>query len=112
LLYWISLRARQEHRQDNLDLPVLLEMLFKVLPASVKRATNLRVNAEKDAAIVTQLVQNWKEPTNPVSNTIGSASTNVGFLIISALYADKLHIKVAYTLTSAQRDRAYWQRQY
>ncbi len=67
-------------------------MLFK---ESVKKAANLRVNAEKDTAVVTRLVQNWREPTNPISNTIGATSTNVDFLI-SAPYADKLlPIKVA-----------------
>jgi hypothetical protein len=84
----LSRLARQEHRLDNLDLPVLLEMLFKELPASAKKAANLRVNAEKDTAVVTRLVQNWREPTNPISNTIGATSTNVNFLI-SAPYADK-----------------------
>jgi hypothetical protein len=69
-------------------------MLFKELPPSVKKAANLRVNAEKDTAVVTRLVQNWREPTNPISNTIGATSTNVDFLI-SAPYADKLPIKVA-----------------
>ncbi len=48
----LSRLARQEHRLDNLDLPVLLEMLFKELPTSVKKATNLRVNAEKDVRSV------------------------------------------------------------
>ncbi len=52
----LSRLARQEHRLDNLDLPVLLEMLFRELPLSVKKATSLRVNAEKDTAVVTRLV--------------------------------------------------------
>ena len=52
----LSRLARQEHRLDNLDLPVLLEMLFKELPLSVKKVMNLRVNAEKDTAVVTRLV--------------------------------------------------------
>ena len=90
----LSRLARQEHRLDNLDLPVLLEMLFKELPLSVKKVTNLRVNAEKDTAVVTRLVQSWREPTNPISNTVGNTSSNVDFLI-SAPYADKLPIKVA-----------------
>ena len=90
----LSRLARQEHRLDNLDLPVLLEMLFRELPLSVKKATNLRVNAEKDTAVVTRLVQSWREPTNPISNTVGNASSNIDFLI-SAPYADKLPTKVA-----------------
>jgi hypothetical protein len=55
---------------------------------------NLRVNAEKDTAVVTRLVQSWREPTNPISNTVGNTPSNVDFLI-SAPYADKLPIKVA-----------------
>jgi hypothetical protein len=69
-------------------------MLFRELPLSVKQAMNIRVNAEKDTAVVTRIVQKWREPTNPISNTIGSPSTNVDFLI-SAPYADKLPNTVA-----------------
>jgi hypothetical protein len=72
----LSRLARQEHRLDNLDLPVLLEMLFRELPLTVKKAMSIRVNAEKDTAVVTRLVQNWRDPTNPISNTIGSTSAN------------------------------------
>ena len=43
----LSRLARQEHRLDNLDLPVLLEMLFKELPVSIRKATNLRVSTQK-----------------------------------------------------------------
>ncbi len=90
----LSRLARQEHRLDNLDLPVLLAMLFKELPLSVKKVMNLRVNAEKDTAVVTRLVKSWREPTNPISNIVGNTSSNVDFLI-SAPYADKLPNKVA-----------------
>jgi hypothetical protein len=92
----LSRLARQEHRLiDNLDLPVLLEMLFRELPLTVKKAMRIRVNAEKDTAVVTRLVQNWRDPINPISNTIGSTTTNVDFLILSAPYADKMPLKVA-----------------
>ncbi len=90
----LSRLARQEHRLNNLDLPILLEILFRELPLSVKKATNLRVNAEKDTTVLTRLVQNWREPTNPISNTVGNISANVD-LLISAPYADKLPSKVA-----------------
>jgi hypothetical protein len=89
----LSRLARQEHRLDNLDLPVLLEMLFRELPLSVRKAMNLRVKAEKDTAVVTRLAQSWREPTNPISNTIGKTSSNVDFLI-SAPYVDKLSSKI------------------
>ncbi len=44
----LSRLARQEHQLDNLDLPLMLEMLLKELPSSVRNALNIRVNAEKD----------------------------------------------------------------
>ncbi len=76
---------------------VLLEMLFRELPLSVKRAMNLRVNSKKDTAVIARLVQSWREPSNPISNTIVNTSSNVDFLI-SAPYADKLPKKVVNSL--------------
>ena len=90
----LSRLARQEHRVDNFDLPVLLQMLLKELPVSVRRAKNIRVNAEKDTLVATRMVQRWREPTNPISNTIGSLTDKIDFLI-TATYADKLPLKVA-----------------
>ena len=63
----LSRLARQEHRVDNFDLPVLLHMLLKELPASVRKAKSIRVNAEKDTLVVTRMVQRWREPTNPIA---------------------------------------------
>jgi hypothetical protein len=40
------------------------------------------------------MVQRWREPTNPISNTIGSLTDKTDFLI-TATYADKLPLKVA-----------------
>ena len=90
----LSRLARQEHRVDNFDLPVLLHMLLKELPASVRTAKSIRVNAEKDTLVATRMVQRWREPTNPISNTIGSLTDKIDFLI-TATYADKLPLKVA-----------------
>ena len=90
----LSRLARQEHRVDNFDLPVLLHMLLKELPASVRKAKSIRVNAEKDTLVATRMVQRWREPTNPISNTIGSLTDKIDFLI-TATYADKLPLKVA-----------------
>ena len=90
----LSRLARQEHRVDNFDLPVLLHMLLKELPASVRKAKSIRVNAEKDTLVATRMVQRWREPTNPISNTIGSLTDKIDFLI-TATYADKLPIKIA-----------------
>jgi hypothetical protein len=90
----LSRLARQEQRVDNFDLPVLLQMLLKELPSSIKKANNIRVNAERDTPVVTRMVQRWREPTNPISNTIGSLTDKIDFLI-TATYADKLTIKIA-----------------
>jgi hypothetical protein len=90
----LSRLARQEHRVDNFDLAVLLHMLLKELPASIRKAKSIRVNAEKDTLMVTRMVQRWREPTNPISNTIGSLTDKIDFLI-TATYADKLPLKAA-----------------
>ncbi len=83
----LSRLARQEDRVENLDLPVLLQMLLRELPLSIKMAERIRVNAEKDTYVVTRIVQRWRTPTNPISNTIGAS--------LAAPYADKLPLKVA-----------------
>jgi hypothetical protein len=70
----LSRLARQEQRVDNFHLPVLLHMLLKELPTSIRKAKNIRVNAERDTPVVTRMVQRWREPTNPISNTIGQTS--------------------------------------
>ncbi len=85
----LSRLARQENQLDNLDLPLMLEMLLKELPSSVRNALSIRVNAEKDTIVATRIVQRWRKPSNPISNTIGSISDKIDFLI-SAPYADKL----------------------
>ncbi len=90
----LSRLARQEQRVDNFDLPVLLHMLLKELPTSIRKAKNIRINAERDTPGVTRMVQRWREPTNPISNTIGSLTDKIDFLI-AATYADKLPIKIA-----------------
>jgi hypothetical protein len=90
----LSRLARQENQLDNLDLPLMLEMLLKELPSSVLNALSIRVNAEKDTVVATRIVQRWRNPSNPIRNAIGFISDKVDFLI-SAPYADKLPLKVA-----------------
>jgi hypothetical protein len=89
----LSRLSRQEHRVDNLDLPLLLEMLLTELPNEIRNLEHFRVNAEKDTNVITRIVQRWRTRNNPISNTIGG-SGNTEFLI-SAPYADKLPLKVA-----------------
>ena len=89
----LSRLSRQEHRVDNLDLPLLLEILFTGLPEEIRNLEYFSVNAEKDTNVVTRIVQRWRTKSNPISNTIGG-SERTDFLI-SAPYADKLPLKVA-----------------
>jgi hypothetical protein len=90
----LSRLARQEHRVENLDLPVLLQMLLAGLPAELRAAQHIHVNAEKDTQVATRIVQRWRTPNNPISNTIGSTNEKLD-LLIAAPYADKLPLKVA-----------------
>ncbi len=88
----LSRLSRQEHRVDNLDFSLLLEMLLSELPDDIRNLEHFRVNAE-DINVVTRAVQRWRRWTNPISKTI-SGSWGTDFLI-AAPYANKLPIKVA-----------------
>jgi hypothetical protein len=85
--------VRQEHQVENLDLPVLLEMLLSELPEELRIAQHIRVNAEKDTQVATRMVQRWRIPNNPIFTTVGP-TTEKSDLLISAPYADKLPLKV------------------
>ncbi len=88
----LSRLSRQEHRVDNLDLPLLLEMLLTELPEEIRKLVeHFCVNAEKDTNVVTRIVQRWRALNNLISNTVGD-SGGTDFLI-SAPYADKLPLK-------------------
>jgi transposase InsO family protein len=89
----LSRLSRQEHRVDNLDLPLLLEILLSELPDDIRKLERFCVNAEKDTNVATRIVQRWRTLSNPISNTIGG-SEGTDFLI-AAPYADKLPLKVA-----------------
>jgi hypothetical protein len=67
----LSRLSRQEHRVDNLDLPLLLEMLLSELPEEIWKLERFCVNAEKDTNVATRIVQRWRSLSNPISNTIG-----------------------------------------
>ena len=69
----LSRLSRQEHRVDNLDLPLLLEMLLSELPEEIRKLKNFRVNAEKDTNVVTRIVQHWRTLGNPISNAISDS---------------------------------------
>ena len=61
----LSRLARQANQLDNLDLPLMLEMLLKELPLSVRNVLSIRGNAEKDTIVATRIVQRWRIPSNP-----------------------------------------------
>ncbi len=79
---------------DSLDFPLMLVMLLKEPPSTMRNALSIRVNAEKDTLVATRIVQRWRKPSKPINNTIGSISDKIDVLI-SASYADKLSLKVA-----------------
>ncbi len=64
----------------------------------MRNALSIRVNAEKNTIVATRIVQRWRKPSNPISNTVGSISDKIDVLI-SAPYADKLPPKVAELIT-------------
>ena len=90
----LSRLARREHRLNNLDLPLLMDVLLKRLPDSIRHARNIRVNAEKDTPVATRITQKWRTPTNPIINTRGDAPGKYDFLIMLT-FADKVTNKVA-----------------
>ena len=47
----LSRLARQANQLDNLDLPLMLEMLLKELSSIVRNAPSIRVNAEKETIV-------------------------------------------------------------
>ena len=60
----LSRLSRQEHRVDNLDLLLLLEMLLTELPEEIRKLEHFRVNAEKDTNVVTRIIQCWLKQSN------------------------------------------------
>ena len=56
----LSRLSRQEHRVDNIDLPLLLQKLLNELPEEIRKLEKFRVNAEKDTNVVTRIVQRWR----------------------------------------------------
>jgi hypothetical protein len=47
----LSKLARQANQLDNLDLPLMQEMLLKELPPTVLNALSIRVNAKRDTIV-------------------------------------------------------------
>jgi hypothetical protein len=99
----LSRLSRQEHRVDNLDLPLLLELLLAELPDEIRNLEHFRVNAEKDINVVTRIVQRWRTKSNPISNTVGgsggtefliSAPTRTSYPLKSRSTSDKTYLSL------------------
>ena len=58
----LSRIARNGEVIHNTGLPWFLKLLLAQLPASVRKLTNLRVNAKKNTVLEARVVQQWCEP--------------------------------------------------
>ncbi len=77
--------------------------LLKHLPDRIKDARIVRVHANKDTAEAARIVQRWRNPTNPISQTQVTSQTNSDF-IIGTPYADRGTLKISQLLLE---DRAF-----
>ena len=87
---------------QRLQLPAILNELLSRLPDSVRDARSIRVTAEKDTHLATRLVQRWRNPKNPISNTRSDAKESSDFLI-TAPFADKCTHKVAQLIRDGKK---------
>ena len=63
----LSRIARVGEEIHNIGLPLLLDLLPKRLPDSVRGAEAIRVNAEKDTPLASRMVQRWRRPRNTIN---------------------------------------------
>lgn len=95
-------RLPREDSFQRLQLPAVLHELLHRLPDSVKNARSIRVTAEKDTHLATRLVQRWRNPKNPISNTRSDVKEDSDFLI-TAPFADKCTHKVAQLIRDGKK---------
>ena len=81
----------------DMTLPAKLATLLKHLPKHVKDAKIMRVHTNKDTAAAARIVQKWRTPTNPISQSQMTSDTRSDF-IISTPYADRGTLKIAQLL--------------
>ena len=71
-----------------MTLPSKIATLLRHLPPHVKNAKTVRVHANKDTAAASRMIQKWRTPTNPISQTRLTSATGADF-IIGVPYADR-----------------------
>ena len=77
--------------------PSKFATLLRHLPEHVKAAKLVRVHANKDTAAASRIVQKWRTPTNPISQTQITSQTKSDF-IIATPYADRGTLKISQLL--------------
>ncbi len=96
----LSRLSRQEHRVDNLDLTLLLEMLLTELPEEIRGLEHFRVNAEKDTNVATRTSNDGEleatpSPTQLVGREAQSSYspplTRTNYPLKSRSTSDKMH---------------------
>ena len=80
-----------------MELPAKLSTLLKHLPQHIRNARNVRVHANKDTAAAARIVQKWRTPTNPISQTLLNSVTKADF-IVGIPHADKETLKISQLL--------------
>ena len=79
------------------SLPAKLATLLRHLPDHVRNANIVRVHTNKDTAAAARIVQKWRIPTNPISQTQTTSATKSDF-INSTPHADRGTLKIAQLL--------------
>ena len=65
----------------DVNLPAKLATLLRHLPDEVRNAKTVRVHTNKDTAEAARIVQKWRIPTNPISQTQVTSPTKADFII-------------------------------
>ena len=87
----------------DMALPAKMATLLKHLPDFVRGAKSNRVHANNDTAAAARIVQKWRRPTNPISQTQLTAGTKTDF-IFGFPHADRGTHRISQLL---QENRAF-----
>ncbi len=80
-----------------MTLPVKLAALLDHLPEYLQNVRTVRVHTNKDTAEAARIVQRWRTPMNPISQSQLTASAKADF-IIGTPYADRGTLKISQLL--------------
>ena len=87
----------------DMTLPSKLATLLQHLPDRIRNATTVRVHANKDGAAASRVVQKWRTPKKPISQTQLTAPGKTDF-IIGTPHADRGTLRIGQLLLE---DRAF-----